>query len=285
MPHSRPPKSLSTAAILPDGKAAPPVRRSIAFRAWLTLFFGANFATLVLLWSRHYFWAVPVFFLPAPWYAFQILKASAQSLGPVVTHFKTNRREVWLTIDDGPDPESTPAVLNLLDAHTARATFFLIGEKVKRHPELVTEILRRGHTIGNHTHTHPCSWFWCASARKTAAEIDACTDALQNAGTRDIHWFRSPVGLKNHALHALLAKRGLDLVLWNARGFDTICHQPAKVIARLATNLKPGSILLLHENASRPALQTELFGRLFAHLEREGYTCVIPQAEDLIREG
>ena len=274
---------LPTAALLPAERQDISVRRSIVFRAWVVLFFGANLATLILLWYRHYFWAVPVFFLPAPWYAFQILKPSARGLGPVVTHFATGRREVWLTVDDGPDPESTPKVLDLLEAHGARATFFLIGEKVRRHPELVAEILRRGHTVGNHTQTHPCSWFWIASAKKTAAEIDACADALGDAGARDVRWFRSPVGLKNHALHPLLAQRGLDLVLWSARGFDTICRDPAKVIGRIAADLQPGTILLVHENLPDPSLRAELFNRLFCHLAREGYACIIPPAAALIR--
>jgi peptidoglycan/xylan/chitin deacetylase (PgdA/CDA1 family) len=203
----------------------------------------------------------------------------------VVTHFATQHREVWLTIDDGPDPESTPKVLDLLAAYAVRATFFLIGEKVRRHPELVTEILRRGHTIGNHTYTHPVRSFWLVSARKTAVEIDSCAEALRMAGAGSTRLFRSPVGLKNHALHPQLARRGLDLVLWSARGFDTICRDPAKVIARIAVDLEPGAILLIHENVPDPAMRTELFNRLFAQLKRENYTCVVPPSEALIRNG
>jgi peptidoglycan/xylan/chitin deacetylase (PgdA/CDA1 family) len=261
-----------------------PVRRSIIFYAWVALFFAAKAATLALLWFHHYGWALGVLFLPAPWYAYQILKPSACGLGPVVTHFATQNREVWLTIDDGPDPESTPKVLALLKAHDARATFFLIGDKVQRHPELVAEILRHGHTIGNHTQTHPHRSFWLASAKRTAAEIDACTETLRAAGADHAGLFRSPVGLKNHALYPLLAQRGLDLVLWSARGYDTICRDPAKVISRITKNLRPGAILLLHENAANPPARTELFNQLFAHLSRDGYTCVLPSAKALIRE-
>ena len=285
MSHSRTTEPFSTSTLLSKVVQTRPVRRTFIFRAWVVLFWGANFATVILLWFEHYLWAILVFFLPAPWYAFQILKPSACGLGPVVTHFATKRREVWLTIDDGPDPESTPEVLDLLDAHGARATFFLIGEKVQRHPELVTEIIQRGHTVGNHTHTHPRRGFWLASPQKTAAEIDACADALRSAGASGSKWFRSPVGLKNHALHPELARRGLDLVLWSARGFDTICRDPAKVIARIAASLEPGAILLIHENVPDPAIRKELFKLLFAHLAHENYVCVIPQAEALIRKG
>jgi len=284
MSHSRTTEPFSTATIPPTAGKAPPVRQTLAFHLWVVLFFGANLATLVLLGLQHYVWALVAFFLPAPWYTFQILNASARGLGPAVTHFKTARREIWLTIDDGPDPESTPKVLDLLDTHGARATFFLIGEKIQRHPELVTEILRRGHTLGNHTQTHPCSWFWFASGKKTGAEIDACTATLSAAGAPDTRWFRSPAGLRNPTLQGQLTQRGLDLVLWSARGYDTVWRNPAEVTARIAADLHPGAIILLHENGTNTALQAEVFTRLFAHLAREDYTCVIPSPEMLLRE-
>ena len=285
MSNIRTTEPFSTATFSPEVGPARPVRRTIAYRLWVVLFFGANLATLVLLGLQHYYWALVVFFLPTPWYTFQILNASARGLGPAVSRFKTTRREVWLTIDDGPDPESTPKVIALLESHKVRATFFLIGEKVQRHPELVAEILRRGHTIGNHTQTHPYHWFWFGPANKTAKEIDTCADTLRAAGAGSTQWFRSPVGLRNPALHALLAQRGLDLILWSARGYDTACRDPAKVVSRIAANLQPGAILLLHENVPEASNRTELFSKLFAHLSREGYTCVIPSSDALLREG
>jgi peptidoglycan/xylan/chitin deacetylase (PgdA/CDA1 family) len=285
MSHPRTTEPFSTSSLLAEAEPARPVRRSPVFYVWVAFFFTAKAATLALLWFHHYGWAVAVFFLPAPWYAYQILKPAARGLGPVVTRFATQNREVWLTIDDGPDPESTPKVLALLEAHGARATFFLIGEKAQRHPELVAEILRHGHTIGNHTQTHPHRSFWLASAKRTAAEIDACAETLRAAGVHRTGFFRSPVGLKNHALYPLLAQRGLDLVLWSARGYDTICRDPAKVIARITASLRPGVIILLHENGADPAVRSELFNQLFADLSRKGYTCVLPSAKALIREG
>lgn len=285
MSHTRTTEPFSTSALLPEPASVQPVHRSLAFYAWVGLFFTAKAAAFVLLWFHHYGWAVAVFFLPAPWYAYQILKPSSRGLGPVVTRFATQSREVWLTIDDGPDPESTLKVLALLEAHRAHATFFLIGDKVRRHPELVSEIVRRGHTIGNHTQTHPHRSFWLASAKRTALEIDACAQTLRDAGALPTRFFRSPVGLKNHALYPQLAQRGLDLVLWSARGYDTICRDPAKVLARITATLRPGAILLLHENGANPAARVELFTQLFAHLSREGYTCVLPSPKALIREG
>lgn len=274
----------------PSSSEAPPpklspttrVRRMEGYYAWLVLFFAANLAAIALLATGYFIWAVIVFFLPAPWYAWQILRPSARGLGPAVTHFSTEQNEVWLTIDDGPHPNTTPTMLDLLDSHRAHATFFLVGERVQRHPELVSEILRRGHTIGNHTQTHPQNTFWFAGSRQTAREIDACTDALGKTGVVT-RYFRPPVGLKNHALHPLLLRRGLDLVLWSARGFDTICDDPAKSLARIFGQLKPGAIILVHETPAKPNHQNKLISGLLARLDREGYRCVLPPRESLMR--
>jgi peptidoglycan/xylan/chitin deacetylase (PgdA/CDA1 family) len=271
------------AAPASDETSARHVRRAEGYHAWVVLFFAANLGALVLLVLHHYWTAAWVFFLPAPWYAWQILNSSARGLGPVVTRFKTETREVWLTIDDGPHPTSTPAILDLLDTYKARATFFLIGENVQRYPGLVTEIVRRGHTFGNHTHTHPHNRFWCATARQTGNEIDACASALRATGAGQTCLFRSPVGLKNHSLHPELAKRGLDLVLWSARGFDTISRNPAKTLARITANIQPGAILLVHENPHCPKNQNQLISMLLMHLDRNRYSCVIPAPETLMR--
>jgi peptidoglycan/xylan/chitin deacetylase (PgdA/CDA1 family) len=284
MSRPRTTEPLLTATLLNANGPGRRAHRSKIYRAWVVLFYAANLSTLVLLGFQHYYWALGVLFLPAPWYAYQVLNPSARALGPVVTHFSTPRRDIWLTIDDGPDPKSTPEILDLLEAAGAQATFFLVGEKVLRHPEIVTAILQRGHTIGNHTHTHPCSWFWCGSARKTAAEIDTCADALRKAGAGETLWFRPPVGLKNHSLHRQLALRGLDLVLWSARGFDATCRKPAKALSRIAANLQPGAIILVHENIDAPTMRMEFLKSLLSHLASEGYACVIPPANALIRD-
>gem|GEM_PF-4935336 len=126
--------------------------------------------------------AVVLFVGPDLYLCYHLFAPSAQGLVRVRTHFETPRQEIWLTIDDGPDPRSTGVILGLLDRHQARATFFVIGERVARYPELVREILRRGHTVGHHTHTHPTRTFWCAPASRVRAEIDNAFAALRQAG-------------------------------------------------------------------------------------------------------
>ncbi|MFT3784509.1 MAG: polysaccharide deacetylase family protein [Nibricoccus sp.] len=258
-------------------------KRPAAYYAWVVLFVTANLGALILLVAREYGWALATFLLPAPWYAWQVLRASARGLGPAITHFQTDQREVWLTIDDGPHPDTTPAVLDLLDEHQARATFFLVGERAERHPELVSEILRRGHTLGNHTHTHPENTFWFATATTTAAEIDRCAAVLRAAGVETTPYFRPPVGLKNHSLHPELAKRNLDLVLWSARGFDAVDQSTGRTLERIKRHIAPGAIVLAHETPHNLRAQNQLLSELLAFLSAEKYRCVIPPDEALIR--
>ncbi|HZL46077.1 MAG TPA: polysaccharide deacetylase family protein [Opitutaceae bacterium] len=239
-----------------------------------------DLGALVLLASHRPFAALVIFVVPMPWLLPPLVVPSAVGFGPVVTHFSTGRREVWLTIDDGPDPVTTPPVLALLDAHRARATFFLIGAKAARHPELVAEILHRGHAVGNHTERHPCLSFWFASPRRAAAEIDLCTEALRRAGAGTPRWFRPPVGIKNPFLHRLLVVRGLDLVMWSARGYDCV-RRPAAALARITRDLRPGAIILVHETSRAGSPRLVLLTQLLDRLAQEGYACVIPPAESL----
>jgi peptidoglycan/xylan/chitin deacetylase (PgdA/CDA1 family) len=203
-----------------------------------------------------------------------------------VTAFATDRREVWLTIDDGPDPATTPRVLELLEAHGARATFFVVGEQVARHPELARQIVARGHTIGNHTHSHPAADFWLASPGRTASEIDRCVGALLVADVPFERYFRPPVGIRNPFLDAQLAARGMRLVLWSARGLDGSGRSPQASLRRIARRIRPGGILVSHEAGSRPAKRLRFVEILLDHLASEGYACVLPPRGALLtREG
>src|SRR5262249_34793019 len=122
------------------------------------------------------------------------LVPNAQWFGPVITCFAPEGNEVWLTIDDGP----TDDTLQVLDALDAKATFFVKGTLARERPELVRAILERGHTIGNHSDTHPSATFWCLPPAAIAREID---------GGVSSKWFRAPVGMKNPFVHPALRRR------------------------------------------------------------------------------
>jgi peptidoglycan/xylan/chitin deacetylase (PgdA/CDA1 family) len=163
------------------------------------------------------------------------------------------RREVALTIDDGPEPEVTPAVLDLLDAAGVRATFFCIAERARRYPELVREIVRRGHSVQNHSHAHGLN-FSLLGPRGFAREVQAAQAVLAELTGEVPTFFRAPAGLRNPFLAPVLHRLGLTLASWTRRGFDTRERDPQRVLDRLTRGLAAGDILLLHDgNSARDA--------------------------------
>jgi peptidoglycan/xylan/chitin deacetylase (PgdA/CDA1 family) len=245
-------------------------------KAWVIVIASFKACGIALAAEHHAGAGAILFFAPDPWVFLQFFLPSAQGFGPAITSFETERREVWLTIDDGPDPSSTPRVLDLLRKHGARATFFVIGEQVARHPELARRIVAEGHTIGNHTHTHPAGGFWLASPSRIASEIDRCIGALLLADVPFERYFRPPVGIRNPFLDPQLESRGMSLVLWNARGLDGMGRDPESALGRIVRSIRPGGILLSHEAGSRPGGRLRFVELLLEHLGRDGYACVLP---------
>jgi peptidoglycan/xylan/chitin deacetylase (PgdA/CDA1 family) len=193
------------------------------------------------------------------------------------------RGEVSITIDDGPDPAVTPAVLDLLDAHRARATFFCIAQNAQAHPQLCREIVRRGHSVQNHTHRHSHA-FSFSGPRGFAREIQQAQDTLsQVTGQRPV-FFRAPAGFRNLFLAPVLHEVGLQLVSWTRRGFDTVTASPQQVLARLTRGLRAGDILLLHDANSERApsgkpVVLEALPALLMRIEQAGlHTVTLPQA-------
>lgn len=223
--------------------------------------------------------ALGVAFLTHLWILYATLKPSAQWLGPVVTRFESDGHQVWLTIDDGPDPEGTLAVLDLLDEYQAKATFFLIGREAKAWPDRVCQILERGHGIGNHTMSHPQEWFWCLPRKGIEAEVVGGSTIIGEITGETPPWFRAPVGHKPWSLHPVLQKLNLPLVGWTARGFDGVSTDSDRVVSRIEKDLEPGAIILLHEG--RGTLVGTL-RKLLPRLADQGYRCVLPPPDSFI---
>jgi peptidoglycan/xylan/chitin deacetylase (PgdA/CDA1 family) len=163
------------------------------------------------------------------------------------------RGEIALTIDDGPDREVTPALLDVLDAHGASATFFCIAERARAEPALCREIVRRGHSVQNHSDRHSHGFSLLGPAA-TMREIAAAQAALADITGSVPRFFRAPAGLRNPFLAPVLQRLDLQLVSWTRRAFDTVRKDPAAMLERLAHGLAAGDILLVHDgNAVRGA--------------------------------
>lgn len=157
---------------------------------------------------------------------------------------------VLLTFDDGPDPEYTPRILDILSRHQAKACFFLIGSKALQNPQIVRQIIAEGHEIGNHSMRHGFL-FSCLGSKKMAGEIQACCLTLESISGKKIQFFRPPFGVTNPPLaRALKGFPGMRVLGWTLRTRDTVARSPEVLIRRFQRSVKPGDVVLFHDRCS-----------------------------------
>ena len=182
---------------------------------------------------------------------FATLRPRGSLLGPNLVRLPSaaaRRGEISLTFDDGPDPEVTPRVLELLDRYQAKASFFCIGEKAAAQPELVREIVRRGHSVENHSFHHHHS-FALFGLSRLKQEVDAAQQTVAGITGHAPVFFRAPAGFRSPLLDPVLATRGLRYVSWTRRGFDAVSRDPRGILRRLTRGLAAGDVLLMHDSA------------------------------------
>ena len=175
----------------------------------------------------------------APW---------SQLFGPTIRHVH-DPSSIAITFDDGPNPTITPKLLDLLDRHDAKVTFFLIGKYVRACPTLAGEIAERGHVIGNHTETHPGLTF--LSSQQIEHELERCDDAILAATGKRPAWMRPPFGYRSPTLDGIVRRRGgAGVAMWSKAGHDWRAQSPEPVIRRLR-RVGGGDIVLLHDGDHR----------------------------------
>ncbi len=192
--------------------------------------------------------------------AYAAYQPQSQIMGPVLIAPR-RPRELALTFDDGPNPAATPQLLEVLARHNVRATFFLIGENVRREPALTRELVCAGHLIGNHTMHHP--WLTWLPEPRICAELQDCNHALEDTLGAPVALFRPPHGARRAAVIRIARELGLTTVNWNIIANDwepvgagTIL---ARIERRLAWNRRLGraSNLVLHDGGhQQPRLPT-----------------------------
>jgi peptidoglycan-N-acetylglucosamine deacetylase len=173
----------------------------------------------------------------------------SQALGPNLVRLPAParaRQEIALTIDDGPDPEVTPRVLDVLDAAGAKASFFCIGRRARQAPVLCREIVARGHRVENHGESHSNAFALFGPGRMRA-DISAAQSALSDITGQAPQFFRPTAGLRNPFLEPVLAGLGLQLASWTRRPYDTVRGNPQAAMQHLTRDLAAGDILLLHD--------------------------------------
>ncbi|MCF8110524.1 MAG: polysaccharide deacetylase family protein [Desulfobacteraceae bacterium] len=213
-------------------------------------------------------------FLPGAGLFLQVTKAGSRDL-----------KSVALTFDDGPDPHTTPFLLDLLARRKVHACFFVTGIRAETHPELIRKILCSGNSIGNHTYTHDV--FVMLKSKKTLArEIDAAQDVLKTFGVRPLA-FRPPVGIVSPGLGPLLEQRKMFCLHYSRRGFDIGNRRVSGLSQRILKKIRPGDIVLLHDTCPGSAdLRVETWlaeiENMLSGIDRKGL-CVRPLSEVINR--
>ncbi|MCW5518909.1 polysaccharide deacetylase family protein [Aureitalea sp. L0-47] len=168
-----------------------------------------------------------------------------------VWSFPQETNAVYLTFDDGPIPEVTPWVLDILNEYNIKATFFCIGENVKKHPELFRRIIAEGHSVGNHTNQHLNGWV--TNTETYISDVEAASEILkQNNSNRESTpslLFRPPYGKLKPVQSKKIKQKGYSIVMWDVLSFDwDQSISPEKCLENVQLNLEPGSIVVFHDS-------------------------------------
>jgi peptidoglycan-N-acetylglucosamine deacetylase len=181
--------------------------------------------------------------------AYACIIPSSQVFAPVVNRGPADSRSVVLTFDDGPAPPFTERVLDILSEHKISATFFLCGKNVERYPGTALRIVREGHTVGNHTYSHP--FLFARSGRFIAAEIDRTQETIERVTGVRPTLFRPPYGARWFGLMPVLRQRKLKMVMWSVAGFDWK-YKTQAIISSTIRRMHPGAVILLHDGHEHP---------------------------------
>jgi peptidoglycan-N-acetylglucosamine deacetylase len=165
--------------------------------------------------------------------------------GHLIKNINTSEKVVALTFDDGPYPVLTMETLKILDNHKIKATFFVIGNRAVRYPDLVKAIAARGHAIGNHTYTHPPD-FRRLTGKELLYEIDKSENLISALTGIRPTIFRPPRGIINRKEIELLARNGYTTVLWSASPYHGAAD-PVLMAERVVDRIRPGGIILMHD--------------------------------------
>ncbi|MXN91268.1 polysaccharide deacetylase family protein [Flavobacterium sp. Sd200] len=179
-------------------------------------------------------------------------------------------KTVYLTFDDGPVPEATPWVLNVLRQHNIKATFFCIGHNIEKHPDTFMQVVADGHIIGNHTFNHLNGW---QNTFKTYIEnFKKCEAVIEGRQVVNSKLFRPPYGKIKTAQAKAVRQMGYKIIMWDVLSADfdqTIT--PQQCLQNVINNVAPGSIIIFHDSIKASANLRHALPEAIKHLKEKGY--------------
>ncbi len=189
--------------------------------------------------------------------------------GKLIWHGNLSSNNVYLTFDDGPNEEATPKILGILKNHNVKATFFLLGERAKRYPNIVKRIHQEGHEIGNHTYTH--SDGYNVDEKKIYKEIKDTHDVIKDLTRSSPKYFRPPFGFFNYRYFKVAEKFGYKTVLWTFDVGDWGKTTAREIEEIILSETKGGSIILLHDGGENRGELLKSLSNVIAGLKRKGF--------------
>ncbi|MGV3461389.1 MAG: polysaccharide deacetylase family protein [Flavobacterium sp.] len=242
-----------------------------------------NTAVAVLLGAAAFFYGISWWWLFGPAAIWLIIAVAGSGLVQTGYHVKIfcanpdlTEKVIAITFDDGPTPE-TLTVLELLSKYDAKATFFCIGKQIEKHPDIFRQTIAEGHTVGNHTYSHsPKMGLW--NKAEVLAELMKTNDIIRNVGGVKALLYRPPYGVTFPNLAKAVKTTGHKVIGWNIRSLDAVIQDEQRILKRITSRLKPGSIILLHDTSQK---SVNVLEQLLVILQRENYRLVT--ADELLK--
>ena len=179
-------------------------------------------------------------------------------------------KKIALTFDDGPDLLKTPAILDFLGEKNIKVTFFVIGKKIKGAEYLIERIVKEGHIIANHSHSH--SYFFdFFTTKRIISDLDEATKTIATITGNSPNWFRPPYGVTNPTISRAIEVLKLTSIGWDVRSLDTVIKDSNKLYQRVIKRIKPGSILLFHDTG---VSTLELLKEVILFAQNNGYEII-----------
>jgi len=186
------------------------------------------------------------------------------------SNYKVIQKKVAITFDDGPHPEFTPKVLDLLKANNVKGTFFCIGKHIESYPELFKRIISEGHTIGNHTFNHENN-FGFIKTKNVIVELEKTNAIIKKVSGLKVNFFRPPFGVTNPRINRGINAVGLQSIGWSIRSFDTTSKFKNTIVESIKNSLKKGDVILLHDTSEK---SVEILEQLLLFLKRNKFESV-----------
>ncbi len=189
---------------------------------------------------------------------------------PVLCEGNGLEKQIAISFDDGPHPQHTPAILEILKDNEIKATFFCIGKQAEAYADLLGTIHQQGHIIGSHSYSHSF-WFSLFSSPKMLQDLQQSHQVFKNELGIDVHWFRPPYGVTNPNLKKSVEQMCYTTIGWNARSMDTVAKNEAVLLQKLKRRLQPGSVFLFHDTMK---ITQNVLPQFLKYVQSEGYAIV-----------